>query len=222
MRLHLCRTLAAMAICVQTGAAFADVMVSQSNAPSLQMGDAFSTLLGAEHSALNALPKAELTALAKGDAPKANLPTGAKTLPYTEDWLASLPTPKGDEQWACLRSALYFEARGEAIRGQFAVAEVILNRLDAEGFPKTICGVVHQDGEGTCAFSFMCDGLSDTMQDAAAIERAGKIARVMIDGAPRPLTAGATFFHAQDVSPKWRHLTKTAAIGGHLFYRTSL
>lgn len=225
MRLPLCRTVAAVAVCVLTGAAFADVMVSRSNSPSLAMGAEFSALLGAEHSTVNALAQTELTALAKGDRAKgdgANSKTAPKSLPYSEDWLASLPAPKGDAQWDCLRSALYFEARGETIQGQFAVAEVILNRRDAAGFPKTVCGVVKQDGDGTCAFSFMCDGLSDQMRDPAAADRAGKIARVMLDGAPRPLTAGATFFHNQDVSPKWRHLTKTAAIGAHLFYRTAL
>ena len=102
------------------------------------------------------------------------------------------------------------------------MAEVILNRRDAAGFPKTVCGVVKQDGTGTCAFSFMCDGLSDQMRDKAAVDRAGKIARVMLDGAPRPLTAGATFFHTHDVNPKWRNLIKTTSIGAHLFYRTIL
>ena len=220
MRLPLCRTLVSLALCVLTGAAFADVMVSQSNSPTLAMGAEFSFLLGAEHSTLNALPQADLTALAKGDvqteAPK------AEALPYSEDWLVSLPAAKGDAQWECLRSALYFEARGETIQGQFAVAEVILNRRDAAGFPKTVCGVVKQDGTGTCAFSFMCDGLSDQMRDKAAVDRAGKIARVMLDGAPRPLTAGATFFHTHDVNPKWRNLIKTTSIGAHLFYRTIL
>jgi spore germination cell wall hydrolase CwlJ-like protein len=210
---------AAVAVVVLTGAAFADVMVSQSNSPSLALGAEIGSLLQAEHSTMNALPEADLTALAKGVAAKAAAP---QSLPYSEDWLASLPAPKGDAQWDCLRHALYFEARGETIQGQFAVAEVILNRLDAAGFPKTVCGVIRQEGEGTCAFSFMCDGLSDKMRDQAAMERAGKIARLMLDGAPRPLTAGATFFHNQDVKPKWKHLTKTVSIGAHLFYRTTL
>ena len=220
MRLPLCRTVAAVAVVVLTGAAFADVMVSQSNSPSLALGAEIGSLLQAEHSTMNALPKADLTALAKGAAVADD--AAPQSLPYSEDWLASQPAPKGDAQWDCLRHALYFEARGETIQGQFAVAEVILNRLDTEGFPKTVCGVIRQEGEGTCAFSFMCDGRSDQMRDQAAIERAGKIARLMLDGAPRPLTQGATFFHSQDVSPKWKHLTKTVSIGAHLFYRTTL
>ena len=68
MRLPLCRTLATVAMFVLTGAAFADVMVSQSNSPTLAMGAEFSSLFGAEHTTVNALPQAQLTALAKGDA----------------------------------------------------------------------------------------------------------------------------------------------------------
>ena len=180
------------------------------------MGAEFSSLFGAEHTTVNALPEAQLTALAKGDA--AQEASGA--MAYTDAWLATLPAPKGDAQWECLRSALYFEARGETIQGQFAVAEVILNRRDAAGFPKTICGVVHQDGSGTCAFSFSCDALSDHMRDKAAIDRAGRIARVMLDGAPRALTLGAMYFHTTGVRPDWsRRFDRTATIGAHLFYK---
>ncbi len=222
MRLPLCRTLALLAVCVLTGAASADVMVSQSNSPTLALGAEFRSLLGAEHSTVNALPEKDREALAMGETAEVAADPAPKAMSYSDDWLATLPAAKGDAQWECLRSALYFEARGETIKGQFAVAEVILNRRDTVGFPKTICGVVRQDGAGTCAFSFICDGVSDQMRDKVAIDRAGKIARVMLDGAPRLLTAGATFFHSQDVNPKWDNLTKTVSIGAHLFYRVTL
>lgn len=221
MRMHLCRTLASLAMMVFAGAAFADVTVSQSNTPTTLMGEQFASLFGAEHSTVNALPQAKLAAIASGSDPKA-AKTTAPLLSYTEAFLASLPEPKGDGEWDCLRRALYFEARGESVQGQFAVAEVILNRLEAVGFPKTICGVVHANGAGACAFSYMCDGLSEKMTDLAAEDRAGRIARVMLDGAPRALTSGATFFHARSSRPDWGQLIETAAIGGHLFYRTSL
>ena len=44
----------------------------------------------------------------------------------------------------CLATAIYFEARGEPIRGQIAVGQVILNRVRSPQFPQTICGVVYQ------------------------------------------------------------------------------
>lgn len=218
MRLHLCRTLAAMALTVLTGAAFADVKVSQSNTPTSLMGEQFASLFGAEHTTVNALPQVKLAALAKG--PDGESGTDPATLPsYTDAWLATLSAPTGDQEWDCLRRALYFEARGEGVQGEFAVAEVILNRVDSAAFPNTVCGVVHSETASTCAFSYICDGLSDQMRDPEAEDRAGRIARVMLDGAPRALTKGATFFHARWSRPSWGKVVETASIGGHLFYR---
>lgn len=227
MRLHLRRTMASLALCVLTGAAFADVTVSQSNAPTTLMGTEFASLFGAEHDTVNALPDAQLEALAMGpQRPKPGQgPAGGagkaqdQKIDYSEAWLDSLPQAKGDKDWDCLRRAVYFEARGEAIQGQFAVAEVVLNRTDSPDFPKSVCSVVHAAGNGGCAFSYVCDGLADEMRDPDAAARAGKIARLMLDGAPRPLTLGATYFHARYARPGWDHLVQTAAIGGHLFYR---
>lgn len=223
MRLHLCRTLATLAMTVLTGAAFADVTVSQSNDPTTLMGAQFASLFGAEHDTVNALPEARLAALAKGPEVAAPRGKGAKPvlIDYTDAWLASLPVPQGDGEWDCLRRAIYFESRGEGLQGQFAVAEVILNRVDDPAFPKSICGVVHSSGGGACAFSYICDGIADTMRDPVATDRAGRIARAMMDGAPRALTQGATFFHARWSRPGWGNLVQTAAIGGHLFYRTA-
>ena len=221
MRLQLCRTLAAVAMTVLTGQAFADVTVSQSNDPSTLMGAQFASLFGAEHATVNALPDAELAALANGPEVAARPAKVAKPilLAYTDAWLATLPAPTGDGEWECLRRAVYFASRGEELPGQFAVAEVILNRVASAGFPKSVCGVVHAAGGGTCAFSYICDGVADDMHDPVATDRAGRIARAMLDGAPRTLTLGATYFHARWSRPDWGHVVQTAAIGGHLFYR---
>lgn len=129
--------------------------------------------------------------------------------------------PEGDAEWECLSEAIYHEARGESLVGQIAVAEVILNRKDSGQYPKTVCGVVEQ-GTGEkwmCQFSYFCDGLSDEIGDETAWERAGRIARVMLDGAPRELTNGAMFYHTKAVSPYWAdEFYQTAEIGAHLFY----
>jgi spore germination cell wall hydrolase CwlJ-like protein len=218
MRLHLCRTIAAAALIALTGAAYADVTVSQSNDPSILMGEQFSSLFEMEHDAVNAVPDLHLAALATGGsrvAKRAAEPAGPS---YSDAWLATLPEPTGDEQWQCLTRALYFEARGESLEGQFAVAEVILNRVESPDFPGTVCGVINARGRGACAFSFVCDG-ARSMSEPFARDRAGRIARYMLDGAPRPLTEGATFFHARHVRPDWGDLVQTAAIGAHLFYR---
>jgi spore germination cell wall hydrolase CwlJ-like protein len=123
----------------------------------------------------------------------------------------------------CLAEGIYFEARGEPLRGQVAVAEVILNRVDSSQYPDTICGVTHQGvvaGRRDCQFSYACDGRAETMTSPVPRARAEKLAALMMRGVPRTVTLGATHFHTTYVSPKWsRQLERTAAIGGHFFYR---
>lgn len=140
---------------------------------------------------------------------------------YSKSHLDLLPVKKGGKQWHCFAQALYFEARGERIKGQFAVAEVILNRMDSKDFPNSICGVVNQGGlrRHKCQFSYMCDGQYEIVRDRQAFNLAGKIAKIMMRGAPRELTTGATFYHSANVSPRWsKEFRKTASIGRHYFY----
>ena len=136
--------------------------------------------------------------------------------------LDALPAASGDAQWQCLAEAIYFESRGEPIAGQIAVAEVVLNRVDSRRYPNSICGVTKQGvGSGrACQFSYACDGLPDVMKSPVPRDRAGKLARLLLDGRPRTVTDGATHFHATYVRPSWsRSFPRTAAIGNHLFYR---
>jgi hypothetical protein len=227
MRLHQAWTNALVALCVLSGAAYADVTVSRSNDPTSLIGTQFASLFGAEHKTVEAISDAERTAMAVGPksepkktARKGEKPAAPKLIEYSAAWLYSQAEPEGDAQWQCLKTALYFEARGETLKGQFAVAEVILNRVDSPAYPKTVCGVVGQSGGGSCQFSYNCDGARDVMHDAGAADLAGRIARVMLDGAPRALTTGATHFHTRAVRPNWaKRFPQTAAIGAHLFYR---
>jgi hypothetical protein len=225
MRLHTGWITGAIAAVILNGAAFADVTVSQSNDPTAAIGGTLGGLLGAERQALNAIPQGRLTELAVG--PKVETrttpgkaPAAPTVIRHDMAWLAAQPEPTGDRQWECLSTAIYFESRGETLKGQFAVAEVILNRVDSPDYPSTICGVVEQRGGGGCQFSYVCDGRADRMRDPEAAWAAERIARAMMDGAPRTLTMGATHFHTRWVRPGWaRRFPQTAAIGAHLFYR---
>lgn len=142
--------------------------------------------------------------------------------PLSVEQIDALPRADGGAEWDCLTQALYFEARGESISGQMAVAEVILNRVDDRRYPRTICGVIRQGEERRhrCQFSYMCDGKLETVTDGVAWRRMGKIARLMLDGRPRFLTDGATHYHATHVEPFWAsRLVQTVWIGRHKFYR---
>ncbi len=141
---------------------------------------------------------------------------------YTKDWLDQQPKATGDENFRCLAEALYFEARGESVRGQFAVAEVILNRVDSGRFPDSLCGVIRQ-GTGKkyqCQFTYTCDGRKEVIHEKRAYERVSKVARAAIDGHSDELTSGATHYHTKAVRPSWARVYKeTARIGVHIFYR---
>lgn len=141
---------------------------------------------------------------------------------FSRDWIDALPEATGGEEWSCLAEALYFEARGETVKGQFAVAEVIMNRVKSERFPSSACGVINQ-GTGKkyqCQFTYTCDGHKEVIKEQRAFERVSKVARVTLDGKAPEVTEGATHYHTTAVKPRWsKTYTKTAAIGTHIFYR---
>jgi hypothetical protein len=121
-----------------------------------------------------------------------------------------------DKEHECLAEAVYFEAKGESLQGQLAVAEVILNRVNSGRFPASICGVVKQKSQ----FSFVRSGHIPTIpKSSAAWSTAVAIAYIASQNLDEAGVGGAMFFHARYVSPKWRRLTRVASIGNHIFYR---
>jgi hypothetical protein len=122
----------------------------------------------------------------------------------------------------CLATAIYFEARGEPVRGQIAVGQVILNRVRSPRFPSTICGVVYQgQGEKGCQFSFACDGKSDMPKDDEQWALAQEIARQITSGKVwLPDVGYSTYYHANYVRPGWADaMNKIDSIGRHIFYK---
>ena len=141
---------------------------------------------------------------------------------WTSSKLLSLPVPKSDKQVSCLAEALYFEARGEPIKGQLAVGEVILNRVEDRRYPSSICKVVNQ-GTGrrfACQFTYTCDGKLETVHERKPYEMALKIAKILMTTHDRKLTRGSTHYHSNYVDPKWsKKFERVAKFGRHIFYR---
>jgi len=154
---------------------------------------------------------------------RATTPFGdpAALLRYDASYLMEMPQAN-DNAVNCLTEAIYHEARGEDVYGQFAMAEVILNRVDLPNFPNSVCGVVHQNASrlNACQFSYACNGRSREMPNTGARRLANAIAQILLSGAPRELTDGATHFHTTSVRPAWAAaFHRTAQFGVHLFYR---
>lgn len=117
----------------------------------------------------------------------------------------------------CLAGAVYFEARGEALAGQLAVAQVIINRTEDGRFPRSYCGVVAQPGQ----FSFMRGSRMPRLPvGTAAWDRAVAVAQIADKGLWESEAGRAVFFHARYVKPGWtRTKTRLAQIDTHIFYR---
>lgn len=125
----------------------------------------------------------------------------------------SMPETIADDL-QCMAGAIYFEAKGEPLTGQLAVAEVILNRTKSARFPKSVCSVVTQRGQ----FSFVRSGRVPAIALNKQYRTAIAVARVALADAWDSPASGAMYFHARRVSPSWNR-TQVAAIGNHVFYR---
>ena len=123
----------------------------------------------------------------------------------------------------CLAEAVYFESRGEAVRGQIAVAQVVLNRAFSGFYPTTVCVVVYQNKHRhfACQFTFACDNVADVVREPDMWDRAKRIAKAMLDGQIwLPEVGKSTHYHAYWVHPSWvSEMKKMYRYGVHTFYR---
>ena len=124
----------------------------------------------------------------------------------------------------CLALNVYHEARSDPMVGQYAVAQVVMNRVQHSKFPNDVCSVVKQSRkDGTCQFSWWCDGKSDKPRDEYAWAYAQMVAVDILLGQGYDaidITKGATHYHANYVRPYWAdELEYTVTYGSHLFYK---
>jgi spore germination cell wall hydrolase CwlJ-like protein len=126
-----------------------------------------------------------------------------------------------DDAITCLARTIYWEARGEAVVDMEAIANVVMNRLGHAGFPNTICNVVRQGREqGSCQFSWWCDGRSDQAKEDESYATAKEIARKALNLQLTDRTGGALYFHQRRATPGWAaEYAKTVQIGEFLFYK---
>jgi spore germination cell wall hydrolase CwlJ-like protein len=115
----------------------------------------------------------------------------------------------------CLARNVYYEARGESLLGQYAVAEVTMNRKASPFYPKTVCEVVYQRE----AFSWT-DSIDLETPAGPAWKRAQKVADEVYYQRRPPTMSGVLHFHAVYVQPDWsKERRRVARIGRHVFYR---
>ena len=144
----------------------------------------------------------------------------------------------------CLAKNIYFEAKSESFVGQTAVALVVLNRVKDKRYPDSVCAVVYEGPtyeswktrkipelsenervyyprRDRCQFSWYCDGKADKVKEESAYQKAHKVAWLVLHGHMFDITQGATHYHADYVSPKWKNqknMTRIVQIDTHIFY----
>jgi hypothetical protein len=124
----------------------------------------------------------------------------------------------------CLADAVYFEARGEPLRGQEAVAQVVMNRVFSGYYPNNVCGVVYQNASHylACQFTFACEHKDlNRIDEPDMWAQAKRIAKDELEGKIWLADIGhATHYHAYWVHPSWVHeMTRLYKLGVHTFYR---
>lgn len=149
-------------------------------------------------------------------------PAPAETISKIE---AQAVDPIGEEPLdgavTCLARTIYWEAKGEGDAGMQAVANVVMNRLRHQGFPKSICAVVKQGHEqGACQFSWWCDGQGDNAEEQESYALAKDIARTALNRQLGDRTDGALYYHHQRLTPSWsKQYIRTVEVGAHVFYK---
>jgi spore germination cell wall hydrolase CwlJ-like protein len=122
-----------------------------------------------------------------------------------------------DQETNCLATAVYFEARGESLEGQLAVARVVMNRASSGRYPSDWCGVVKQPAQ----FSFVRHGEFPAVDtNSQAWQKAEAIAELAAANIVPSVSSDVLWYHADYVAPNWRRsLQEVQQIGAHIFYR---
>jgi len=119
-----------------------------------------------------------------------------------------------DSELECMAKVVHHEAANQSLRGQLAVAQLILNRVKSPLFPKTICAVVNQPGQFFSTRAYAAPVRSPRWHTSVAIARIAREANLP------EIAPGALFYHASYVTPSWsRRRVKVARIGENVFYR---
>lgn len=111
----------------------------------------------------------------------------------------------------CLATAVWFESRGEALEGQLAVAQAVVNRSRSGRWGDGVCAVIRAPRQ----FNFPAARVQRKTESFAT---ALAVAQVALGGLWHDIAQGAHSFHAARLKPRWR-LTRVARVGNHIFYR---
>ena len=132
------------------------------------------------------------------------------------DWDLSKAT-QHNKNVKCLAQNIYHEARGDSVKGQIAVAHVVINRTKNDAYPDDVCSVVWDKAQ----FSWTLDKSLWKITDHKSYEKAKRIASEVLSGEHKDITNGATHYYEPTiVDPEWSDSgVNKKKIGSHLFMK---
>tara|TARA_R110000744_G_C19371770_1_gene563249 strand:+ start:81425 stop:82027 length:603 start_codon:yes stop_codon:yes gene_type:complete len=123
-----------------------------------------------------------------------------------------------DNECYKLAEVLVYEARGESLQGMYAVANVVMNRVQHPKFPDTIKEVVHQRYQ----FSYLLDKHRQSKPSKQDWNRAYIVAFNTINNIVKPVAPKSLFYlnpKSLQKLPRWAMVYKyRMTIGNHVFY----
>jgi len=135
-------------------------------------------------------------------------------------WRHTMAAELDDKQLKCLADNVYYEARGEPVEGQIAVAQVTLNRVVNGRWGNTVCEVVYYKRLGVCQFSWVCQ--SRKLPKSIQYTKSKLIAQRVADYHYTDVQyryKDAMYFHSNKIHSHWHNKrTKLKQTGNHIFY----
>ncbi|MGH1576596.1 cell wall hydrolase [Planktotalea sp.] len=111
----------------------------------------------------------------------------------------------------CMARAMYFESNRSSRDGMVAVGSVVMNRVDSDAFPDTVCGVVSQKNQ-------FAPGVMTRSMELHTAPLITGAAKSVYHGERHPRIANAKFFHAAWYKANFNNMHYVLTTGGNAFY----
>src|SRR5690606_23291812 len=125
---------------------------------------------------------------------------------------AAAPQPAHDgRDRECMARAMYFESHRSSREGLIAVGSVVMNRVESEDFPDTVCEVVAQKNQ-------FAQGIMTRRMDEKSLPDVMAAADAVLGGERHPDVGKARFFHQAGLTFSYSNMHYVLEAGGNAFY----
>ena len=111
----------------------------------------------------------------------------------------------------CLARAMFFESHRSSREGLVAVGTVVMNRVAADEYPNSICGVVGQKNQ-------FAPGVMTRKMNSKAMPDVMAAADAVLKGERHPKVKNAKFFHQAGLKFPYKNMHYVLVAGGNAFY----